>query len=229
MNGLALILAIDCRTSSSRSSNASAGHSGLIPVSRWMPLRKSSSANVSISQSVWWISMISSVPSSRCEMARERISSSVTTPPAFRITCASPSLRPSPQRSSARSRIPSRSTRRLLPREAAPEADLRGGAQVCGGQTRVKPSNAPDATIVVATSHKLVTVEAISRRRDLWAVASRCGKEVRVRRVLVVLLILGATVGVSPALAAHGKKPSSPGHHPSGVVVDQRAIAIIAK
>ena len=48
------------------------------------------------------------------------------------------------------------------------------------------------------------------------------------RRVLVVLLILGATVGVSPALAAHGKKPSPPGHHPSGVVVDQRAIAIIA-
>jgi hypothetical protein len=50
-----------------------------------------------------------------------------------------------------------------------------------------------------------------------------------VRRVLVVLLVLGATFGVSPALAAHGKKPSSPGHHPSGVVVDQRAIAIIAK
>jgi hypothetical protein len=117
----------------------------------------------------------------------------------------------------------------FFPRKAAPEADLRGGAQVCGGQTRVKPSNAPDATIVVATSHKVVTVEAISRRRDLRAVASRCGKEVRVRRVLVVLLILGATFGVSPALAAHGKKPSSPGHHPSGVVVDQRAIAIIAK
>jgi hypothetical protein len=114
-------------------------------------------------------------------------------------------------------------------RKAAPEADLRGGAQVCGGQTRVKPSNAPDATPVVATTHKLATVEAISRRRDLRAVASRFGKEVRVRRVLVVLLILGATFGVSPALAAHGKKPSSPGHHPSGVVVDQRAIAIIAK
>jgi hypothetical protein len=51
----------------------------------------------------------------------------------------------------------------------------------------------------------------------------------RVRRVLVVLLILGATFGVSPALAAHGKKPSSPGHHHSGVVADQRAIAIIAR
>ena len=49
------------------------------------------------------------------------------------------------------------------------------------------------------------------------------------RRVLVVLLILGATFGVSPALAAHGKKPGSPAHDSSGVVVDQRAIAIIAR
>ena len=39
--------------------------------------------------------MISSVPSSRWEIASERISSSVTTPPALRITWASPSCRPS--------------------------------------------------------------------------------------------------------------------------------------
>src|SRR5829696_5472735 len=39
--------------------------------------------------------MISFVPSSRWEMASERISSSVTTPPALRITCASPSSSPS--------------------------------------------------------------------------------------------------------------------------------------
>lgn len=38
MKGLALILAIDWRTSSSRSPNVSAGHSGLIPVSRWTEL-----------------------------------------------------------------------------------------------------------------------------------------------------------------------------------------------
>ena len=37
--------------------------------------------------------MISSVPSRRCEIASERIASSVTTPPALRITCASPSLK----------------------------------------------------------------------------------------------------------------------------------------
>ena len=41
-------------------------------------------------QSVWWIRMISLVPSSRWLMASERISSSVTTPPALRMTCASP-------------------------------------------------------------------------------------------------------------------------------------------
>ena len=39
--------------------------------------------------------MISRVPSKRCEMVSERMASSVTTPPALRMTCASPSLRPS--------------------------------------------------------------------------------------------------------------------------------------
>ena len=52
---------------------------------------KSSSLNVSIPQSVWWTRMTSSVPSRRWEIASERISSSVTTPPALRMTCASPS------------------------------------------------------------------------------------------------------------------------------------------
>jgi hypothetical protein len=95
MNGLALIRAIDWRTSSSRSGNASAAHSGLIPVSAWIERLKSSSLKVSMPQSVWWIRTISSVPSRRWEIASERISSSVTTPPALRITCASPS--PSPR------------------------------------------------------------------------------------------------------------------------------------
>jgi hypothetical protein len=49
---------------------------------------------VSMPQSVWWMRMISRVPSRRWLMARERISSSVTTPPALRITWASPSARP---------------------------------------------------------------------------------------------------------------------------------------
>jgi hypothetical protein len=38
--------------------------------------------------------MISVVPSSCWLMARDRISSSVTTPPALRMMCASPSFRP---------------------------------------------------------------------------------------------------------------------------------------
>src|SRR5581483_2707819 len=50
--------------------------------------------NVSIPQSVWWMRMISVVASSRCEITSERIASSLTTPPALRITCASPSSRP---------------------------------------------------------------------------------------------------------------------------------------
>ena len=94
MNGLAWIRAIDWRTSSSRSGNDSAAHSGLIPTASWIERLNSSSVNVSMPQSVWWMRMISSVPSSRCEMARERIASSVTTPPALRITWASPSCRP---------------------------------------------------------------------------------------------------------------------------------------
>ena len=47
---------------------------------------------VSIPQSVWWIRMISLVPNRRWLIASERISSSVTTPPALRMTWASPSF-----------------------------------------------------------------------------------------------------------------------------------------
>ena len=95
MNGLASIRAIDWRTSVSRSANASAAQAGLTPVSSRTDCLKSSSVNVSMPQSVWWMRMISSVPSSRWLIASERISSSVTTPPALRMTWASPSFRPS--------------------------------------------------------------------------------------------------------------------------------------
>jgi hypothetical protein len=70
------------------------GPPGLIPVSSWIERLNSSSVKVSMPQSVWWIRIISRVPSSRWLIASERISSSVTTPPALRITCASPSCRP---------------------------------------------------------------------------------------------------------------------------------------
>jgi hypothetical protein len=39
------------------------------------------------------MSMISRVPSSRWDIVNERMTSSVTTPPAFLMTCASPSTR----------------------------------------------------------------------------------------------------------------------------------------
>ena len=95
MNGLARMRAIDWRTSASRSSKASAAHGGLMPVSSCTDCLNASSVKVSMPQSVWWMRMISSVPSRRCEIASERISSSVTTPPALRMTCASPSSSPS--------------------------------------------------------------------------------------------------------------------------------------
>ena len=58
-------------------------------------VQSNASLKVNMPQSVWWMSMISRVPSRRCEMVRDRIASSVTTPPAFRMTWASPSRRPS--------------------------------------------------------------------------------------------------------------------------------------
>ena len=68
---------------------------GLMPTSSWIDFLNPSSLKVSMPHSVWWMRTISSVPSSRCEMASERMASSVTTPPALRMTWASPSPRPS--------------------------------------------------------------------------------------------------------------------------------------
>ena len=66
--------------------NALALHSGRSPVDSSSWSANCSSVKVSMPQSVWWMRMISSVPSRFWEMARERISSSVMTPPALRIT-----------------------------------------------------------------------------------------------------------------------------------------------
>ena len=94
MKGEALIRFTDCRTSAAGSGKASADQLGRMPVSFSMSWRKASSENVSIPQSVWCRSTISSVPSSRWLIASERIASSVATPPALRMTWASPSSRP---------------------------------------------------------------------------------------------------------------------------------------
>jgi len=94
MNGLALRRPIDWRTSCPASPNDSTAHGGLIPVSPSIAPLNSSSVVFCMPQSVWWTSMISRVPSSRWLIASDRTTSSVTTPPAFLITCASPSPRP---------------------------------------------------------------------------------------------------------------------------------------
>ena len=60
----------------------------------WLCLNESS-VTLSMPQAVWWMRMISVVPSSRWLIASDLITSSVTTPPAFLITCASPLARPS--------------------------------------------------------------------------------------------------------------------------------------
>src|SRR5215211_6189889 len=95
INGLLSMRAMDWLTFSSRSEKDSRAKCGLMPTSSCICCFTSSSEKVSIPQSVCCISMISSVPTRRWEMTRERISSSVITPPALRMMCASPSCSPS--------------------------------------------------------------------------------------------------------------------------------------
>jgi hypothetical protein len=73
---------------------ASRANGGRMPVSAAIWSFTSSSRKVSMPQSVWWTSMISVVPSSRCEMASDRMTSSLMTPPALRMTWASPEASP---------------------------------------------------------------------------------------------------------------------------------------
>jgi hypothetical protein len=94
MNALSRIRWSEAFTSASTSGNASECQAGRLPTSCSIEERNSSSVKVSMPQSVWWMRTISFVPSSRWLMARDRIASSVTTPPALRITCDSPSARP---------------------------------------------------------------------------------------------------------------------------------------
>jgi poly(3-hydroxybutyrate) depolymerase len=94
-NGLALMRATDWRTSRSTSGNDSRAKGGRWPTSASMSAFTWSSVKVSIPQSVWWTRITSRVPSRRWEMTSDRRTSSLTTPPALRITWASPSRSPS--------------------------------------------------------------------------------------------------------------------------------------
>jgi hypothetical protein len=94
MKGFACKRAIDCRTSASASGKASRAKEGLVPSSSVIWSFTWSSRKVSIPQSVWWMRMISLVPNRRWEITSDRIVSSVITPPALRMTWASPSSKP---------------------------------------------------------------------------------------------------------------------------------------
>ena len=90
MNGLPLMVWTSSRTLCSTSENGMKSMSTSRPVSAFSLSRRSSFVKVSIPQSVWWITSTSRVPSSFCEMIRDRRALSSARPPAFRITCASP-------------------------------------------------------------------------------------------------------------------------------------------
>ena len=85
--------------------NDSIAKAGATPVAAWSSARKPSSVSFCMPQSVWWISMTSRVPSLRWEIASERITSSVMTPPALRRMWASPSMSPSAAKTSRRESI----------------------------------------------------------------------------------------------------------------------------
>src|SRR3954471_9403534 len=88
MNRLSRMRRIDSRTLSSTSAKPPGLQPGRSPVSLSSSRTNSSSLSAAIPQSVWCRRTICSVPSLRCEMASDRIASSVTIPPAFRIMCA---------------------------------------------------------------------------------------------------------------------------------------------
>ena len=86
---------MDSRTSSSTSVNAWTDQNGRRPVACSTRSAKDLSSVAWSPHSVWWISRISRVPSRCWETVSERIVSSVITPPALRMTWASPTSRPS--------------------------------------------------------------------------------------------------------------------------------------
>ena len=81
--------------------------------------------------------MISSVPSRRCEIASERIASSVTTPPALRITWASPSSSPSSAAGSRRASMHATTATCLAGRQRQVALVELGGVGVVVGEQLV--------------------------------------------------------------------------------------------
>src|SRR5262245_5116476 len=113
---------MDSRTSWSRKANDRRAKSGRLPTSYSIWSSTALSEKSSIPQPVWWISTISSVPSSRWLMTSERIASSVTTPPALRMTWASPGSRPRARAGSRRASMQASTATLRAGRPGAPAA-----------------------------------------------------------------------------------------------------------
>ena len=90
------------RTLTTGSRNACVRHDGRIPTSVASSSVKSSSVKVPNPQPACCISRISRVCSLRWLIVNDRITSSVTTPPAFRRTCTSPISSPNRAKTSRR-------------------------------------------------------------------------------------------------------------------------------
>ena len=120
MKGEALIRAIDWRTLPARSVKAPGAQVGLAPVSVSRAEHSSSSVKESMPQPVWWMRRISSVPSRCWLIDRERIVSSVTRPPALRMTCASPGASPSAAKTSTRESMQATTATFCVPLAARP-------------------------------------------------------------------------------------------------------------
>src|SRR6266516_7041717 len=156
--------------------------------------------------------MISSVPSSRCEMESDRISSSVTTPPALRMTWASPSLSPrSPygfnrasMQATTATRFPGGSGRSPRSKSAAYRSAFRRSSSV----TLIVPPSVlahekPLLHKVKETSERAHRrAGAQSSRTRALSMWSECitPREVRIRAELLLdpqqLVVLGETFGL---------------------------------
>ena len=196
--GLSLISRMDSRTSSSTSVNARAAHGGRRPVACSTRSAKETSSVVCSPQSVWCTSTISRVPSRCWEMVSDRMVSSVMTPPALRMTCASPMSRPEQRRTAA---CGSPCTRRRRPRGPGAPACCPGTAAPTPrsppASGRSRPRAPPSSVVCRRTltarprSRRSVRMGACAPSRNTRQWSPGCCRRCRRRR--------------SPSPTAHGR------------------------
>ena len=105
---------MDWRVSANGSVKGSKDQRGLIPTSASSSAVNSSSSTLCSPQSVWCNNTISRVPKDLWERQRDRMTSSVTTPPALRTICASPFDRPRILKISIRESMHATTAKRML-------------------------------------------------------------------------------------------------------------------